>query len=283
MPGGLLGTKLGMTQIYDESGTCTPVTVLQVGPCTVVQKKTAKEDGYAAVQIGYQELDEKKLNKPRRGHFQVRKLKPLRYLQEFHIRNEGLYEVGQTLSIALLQVGDRVDIVGTSKGKGFQGVMRRHGHSGGPGAHGSRFHRIPGSIGQCTHPGEVAKGTKLPGRMGGQRVTTRHLTVVGIREAENRLLVRGAVPGPNDGLVFIRFGNGDFEKRVEGNQPKEAPAEEAAPKEEAAPEAKEEKKVEAKEKSAKEAKPEKNIKEEKPASEEKKAKPEKAKEESKDA
>lgn len=214
MSGGLLGKKFGMTQIYDDAGTCTPVTVLQVGPCMIIQKKSVDRDGYLAVQIGYRELADKKASQPYLGHFRSQKLPPYRHLKEFRVAEDSSYQVGQALSVALLRVGDTVDVTGTSKGKGFQGVIKRHGHSGGPGAHGSRFHRTPGSIGQCAFPGEVAKGTKLPGHMGSRRVTTRGLKVVQVRSEENIILVKGSVPGPADGLVFIRLSGSEFEQRA---------------------------------------------------------------------
>lgn len=214
MPGGLLGTKLGMTQVFDKAGNCIPVTVLRLGPCTVVQKKSKDSDGYTAVQIGYQEVSEKKVTKPLLGHFTSKQLKPLRYLREFRIEDESLFQTGQTLSVNLLQVGDVVDVTGTSKGKGFQGVIKRHGLAGGPAAHGSRFHRTTGSIGQRTSPGEVKKGAKLPGRMGFGRVTTRHLKVVGVRPEEHLVLMGGAVPGPNGGLVFVRLARRTLEQRL---------------------------------------------------------------------
>lgn len=211
---GLLGKKLGMTQIFDESGLCIPVTVVQLGPCTVVQKKAQKTDGYASVQIGFESLSEKKVTKPYLGHFKKRGLAPFRYLKEFQIGEEGVYSVGQLLDINLFQIGDSINVEGVAKGKGFQGVVKRHGFSGGPGTHGSHFHRLPGSIGQCTSPSEVQKGQKLPGRMGGNRVTVRNLKIVGLRPKENILLMRGAVPGPNHGLVFVRLNSEVFEERV---------------------------------------------------------------------
>jgi large subunit ribosomal protein L3 len=211
---GLLGKKVGMTQIFDEAGTCTPVTVLRVGPCTVVQKKTQDSEGYSAVQIGYEALKEKKVNKPYRGHFEKSTLKPFRYLKEFQIPAEETYSVGQLLDVGLFKVGDCIDVTGISKGRGFQGVVKRHGFKGGPGAHGSHFHRVPGSIGQCTTPGEVQKGQKMPGRMGGSRVTVKNLKIMAVRPEEDILLTKGAVPGPNDGLVFIRLNSEIFEERI---------------------------------------------------------------------
>ena len=233
MAGGILGTKLGMTQIFNESGECIPVTVIRVGPCTVIQKKSKLKDGYTAVQIGYDDIKEKHLSKPKQGHFKANGLKFHRHLREFRIADEGLYDVGLRLDINLFQFGDKVDVSGESKGKGFQGVMKRHGHSGGPGAHGSRFHRAPGSIGQNSSPGEVAKGTKLPGRMGGEAITVRNLEVVGIRSDEQNILVRGAIPGPNGALVYVRLPQELFEKRIQDLKPAAEPATEPKPSPEA--------------------------------------------------
>lgn len=228
MPGGLLGKKLGMTQIYDEAGLCVPVTVLRLGPCTITQKKSPERDGYAAIQIGYDEVAEKRLSKAERGHLQANKLKSFRHLREFRPSDEAPFNVGQELAASLVQVGDSVDIVSeTSKGKGFQGVMKRHNFSGGPGAHGSHFHRVPGSIGQCTSPGEVHKGRKMPGQMGNKRITVKNLKVVAVNADDNHVLVRGAVPGPNGGLVFVRLTDNIFLERVKQAVPaEEAPAEE---------------------------------------------------------
>lgn len=216
---GLFGKKLGMTQIFDESGVCIPVTILQVGPCAIVQIKSRSTDGYSAVQIGFEPIEEKKRNKPYLGHFKKKGLTPFRYLGEFRIPEEQNYEIGRRLDVNLFQVGDCIDITGTSKGKGFQGVIKRHGFSGGPGAHGSRFHRVPGSIGQCTTPGEVDKGRKLPGRMGSDRVKARNLKIVAIRSEENIVLAKGAVPGPNDGLIFMHLNEKLFEQRVKEMAP----------------------------------------------------------------
>ena len=228
MAGGLLGRKLGMTQIYDDAGNCIPVTVLRVGPCAITQKKTQERDGYSAVQIGFETVKAEKRTRPLQGHFKKQGVEPQRHLREFRITDESLFEVGQTLRVALFQPGDHVDVSGTSKGKGFQGVMKRYGHSGGPGAHGSRFHRAPGSIGQCTTPGEVARGTKLPGRMGGAAITTRKLQVVEVRHEENDLLLRGSVPGANNSLIFVRLPDAVFVKRWEEVGKADAAAKEPA-------------------------------------------------------
>ncbi len=204
---GLLGRKLGMTQLFEQDGTVVPVTVLQVGPCVVVQKKTAEKDGYDAIQIGFEEIPEKKAaRKPkvRTAHFTKKNVKPQRFLKEFLIEKDAAAEVGQSLTVDLFKAGDFVKVTGVSKGKGFQGVMKRHGKAGGPASHGSRFHRTTGSIGQRTSPGEVFKNMKLPGHMGDKRVTMRGLAVVQIRAEENLMLVRGAVPGAKNNVVMIR-------------------------------------------------------------------------------
>ena len=204
---GLLGKKLGMTQVFDEAGEVVPVTVIQAGPCVVVQKKAVPKEGYDAIQIGFEEISErreKKLTKPYLGHFKKKNVKPFRFLREFRIAKDAAYEVGQVLTVEGFQVGDLVKVTGISKGKGFQGVIKRHGKAGGPATHGSRFHRTTGSIGQRTSPGEVFKNMKLPGHMGDERVTVSNLKVVQVRPQENLLLVLGAIPGAKNNLVVIR-------------------------------------------------------------------------------
>lgn len=200
---GLLGKKLGMTQIFNEAGDVVPVTVIQAGPCTVVQRKTKERDGYEAVQLGFEELPEGKANRPYRNHFAKRSLKPFRFLREFRV-SEAPPEVGQVVSVDSLKAGDRVKVTGISKGKGFQGVIKRHGKAGGPASHGSRFHRSTGSIGQRTSPGEVFKNMKLPGHLGDERVTVENLEVVEVRPKEHLLFLKGAVPGGGNRLVMIR-------------------------------------------------------------------------------
>ncbi len=233
---GLLGKKIGMTQIFDDAGACVPVTVIQVGPCTVVDKKTQERDGYSALQLGYEPIEDRKVNRPKMGHFKKAGVKPFRYLREVRLSGDDLGTVGQALDISLFAVGDKIDVMGTSKGKGFQGVIKRHGFSGGPGAHGSHFHRVPGSIGQCTSPGEVHKGQKMPGRTGGNSVTVRNLRVVALRADDNVLLIRGAIPGPNDGIVFLRMDEALFQERAQAAVPAEV-AEESVEQESAAEEA----------------------------------------------
>lgn len=204
---GLLGKKLGMTQVFDETGDVVPVTVIEAGPCVVVQRKLVDKDGYDAIQVGFDEIPEKKALKRAKaylGHFRKKGVKPFRHLQEFPVGKDETFEVGQVLTVGAFQPGDRVKITGVSKGKGFQGVIKRHGKAGGPASHGSRFHRTTGSIGQRTSPGEVFKNMKLPGHLGDEKVTVKNLQVVQVRSDENLLLVRGAIPGAKNNLVVIR-------------------------------------------------------------------------------
>lgn len=202
MPG-LLGKKIGTTQIFNDSGDIVPVTVVQAGPCVVVQKKTKENDGYEAIQLGFEELKESKASRPYKNHFTKKNLKPYRYLREFRLE-DAAYEVGNILNVDTFKVGDRVKVTGTSKGKGFAGVIKRHGKAGGPASHGSRFHRTTGSIGQRTSPGEVFKNMKLPGHMGSERVTIKNLEIVQVRPEEHLLFIRGAIPGAKNNLVMIR-------------------------------------------------------------------------------
>ncbi|PZN08802.1 MAG: 50S ribosomal protein L3 [Bacillota bacterium] len=207
---GLLGRKLGMTQIFDEEGRAVPVTVVQAGPCVVVQKKTEEKDGYRALQLGFGEIKEKKVNKPMAGHFRKAGVKPVRYLREFRLDDDGeedRYEVGQELTVELFSAGEYVDVTGISKGKGFLGPIARHGFGRGPMSHGSKYHRGPGSLGSSTFPGRVFKGRKMAGRTGGERVTVRGLKVVRVDPERNLLLIQGAVPGPRGGIVSIRKTN----------------------------------------------------------------------------
>ena len=202
----LIGKKLGMTQLFDEQGNQIPVTVILAGPCLVVQKKRREKEGYEAIQLAFDAIPEKKAAqwpKGIRGHFAKKNLPLHRFLKEFRIE-AAPYEEGQLLTVSHFKKGDFLDVSGVSKGKGFQGVIKRHHKSGGPASHGSRFHRSTGSIGQRAWPGEVFKNMKLPGHMGDRRVTVRNLEVVQIRPEENLLLVKGAVPGAQNGLLFIR-------------------------------------------------------------------------------
>lgn len=201
---GLLGRKIGMTQVFGETGEVIPVTVLEVGPCVVTQIRTQDRDGYEAVQLGFGEARPKSLNKPQKGHL-AGAGQLLRYLREFDTENLDEHQIGQVLTVEIFGAGDLIDVTGTSKGRGFQGVMKRHGFRGGPRTHGqSDRSRAPGSIGAGTDPGHVWKGTRMAGRMGNHRVTTQNLRVVEVLADRNVLLVRGSVPGAKNGLVIVR-------------------------------------------------------------------------------
>lgn len=214
MPLGLMGHKKGMTQIFGKSGELIPVTVLELGPCTVVQKKEKSRDGYDAVQLGFKKMTKaRRVNKPTRGFFSKRKLDPFAWLKEFRVENPSLFEDASVLKAEIFQAGDRVDVEGITKGRGFQGVIKRHGKHGGPDAHGSDFHRRPGSIGMRTWPGRVLKNMRLPGRMGSRQVLTRNLEVVSVVPGENLILVQGAVPGARNGRVILYNRAKDFETR----------------------------------------------------------------------
>lgn len=201
----ILGTKVGMTQIFAEDGLAIPVTVIQAGPCTVLQKKTVETDGYTAVKIGFGEAKEKRMNKPEKGLFTKIKVAPKKHVREFRPESIESFEVGQEISVTdMFQAGDRIDVTGISKGKGFQGAIKRHGHKKGPETHGSMYHRRVGSMGANTNPGRVFKGKKLPGHMGLDKVTVQNLDVVRVDLERNLLLVRGAVPGPKGALLTIK-------------------------------------------------------------------------------
>jgi large subunit ribosomal protein L3 len=205
---GLVGRKVGMTQIFDADGTAVPVTVIQAGPCPVVQKKTVATDGYEAIQIGFQsEAKAARLTKPVRGHFDKVQVPYQRHLREIRLRGgEGEFQVGQVLTVNLFAAGDLVRVSGITKGRGFQGGVKRWGYKGGPMTHGAMFHRAPGSIGASSFPSRVFRGHHLPGHMGAARLTVRGLQVVSVDPEKNLLLVRGAVPGPTGGLLTIRKG-----------------------------------------------------------------------------
>ncbi len=201
---GILGRKVGMTRVYNEHGRSIPVTVIEAGPCTVLQKKTIAKEGYNAIQVGFLEKKESRINKPLSGHFKRSGGKGFYYVREFRVSDPESFDLGQQITIAdILQVGDKIDISGKAKGRGFQGVMKRHGFAGGKASHGSGFHRAPGSIGCSAYPGRVIKGKKLPGQMGNNLVTQKNLTIVDIRNEDNILLVEGAVPGAKNGLLSI--------------------------------------------------------------------------------
>ena len=201
MQKGLIGRKVGMTQIFDEEGKVIPVTAIEVGPCTVTQIKTEEQDGYTAVQLGFGDVKERKLNKPELGHLSKNKLAPKKYLREFRLDSVEGMKVGDELKADVFAVGDKVDVQGTSKGKGFQGVIKRHGQSRGPMGHGSMYHRRPGSMGSTSTPGRVFKGKKLPGHMGNTTVTIQNLKVVKVDTEKNAILVKGSVPG-NKGVIL---------------------------------------------------------------------------------
>ena len=203
MKKGILGKKIGMTQIFDENGNVIPVTAIQAGPCVVIQKKTKDNDGYSAIQLGFGEAKEKQITKPEKGHFSKVNQTPKKYLKEFRLENSEDYSAGDEIKADIFNEGERIDIRGVSKGKGFQGVIKRHNAHRGPMEHGSMYHRRPGSMGATTTPGRVFKGKKLPGHMGNEKVTIQNLTVVKIDVEKNILLVKGAVPGQKGGLLYI--------------------------------------------------------------------------------
>ncbi len=200
---GLIGKKIGMTRIFDENGASVPVSVIRVGPCPVVQVKTEDNDGYEAVQVGFEEMRPTKANLPRLGHFRKCKLPPYRFVQEFRVKDAGRFEPGQLLSVEVFNDAALVNVSGKSKGKGFQGVVKRHGFHGGKKTHGSKSHRVPGSIGMAAYPGRVLKGRKLPGQMGHENVNVRNLEVAGIDLENNLLLLKGAVPGSRNTILRV--------------------------------------------------------------------------------
>ena len=201
---GVLGEKLGMTQVWDDDNKVVPVTVVKAGPCVVTQVRTPENDGYSAVQIAFGAIDPRKVNKPASGHFEKAGVTPRRHLVEIRTDDASEYVLGQELSAGTFEVGHMVDIVGTTKGKGFAGVMKRHGFHGLRATHGvQRKHRSPGSIGGCSTPGRVFKGMKMAGRMGGERQTTLNLRIQGVDLERGLILVKGAIPGPKGGLVFV--------------------------------------------------------------------------------
>ena len=199
----IIGKKIGMTQIFDENGYVIPVTVIEAGPCTVAQVKSVDTDGYNAVQLGFGEVKDKHINKPEKGHFAKSKLSAKKHLREFKVE-EADVKVGDEVKADVFTAGDKIDVQGTTKGKGFQGVIKRHGQSRGPMGHGSMYHRRPGSMGSTSTPGRVFKGKKLPGHMGVQTVTIQNLDVVRVDMDKNVLLVKGSVPGPKGAILKIR-------------------------------------------------------------------------------
>jgi len=206
MATGIIGKKLGMTQVFDESGNHIPVTVLEAGPCTVIDVRTPKRNGYAAVALGFGSRDLNKVNKPKRGVFERVGSFAFDVVKEFRVPEEGLGEFapGQEITVQAFSIGQLVDVVGVSKGKGFAGVVKRWGFHGGRATHGSRFHRAPGSIGMCADPSRTFKGRKLPGHLGDRRVTVKDLSIVDVKPDKNIILIKGAIPGAKDGIVFIK-------------------------------------------------------------------------------
>jgi len=203
MEKGILAKKVGMTRIFDEDGRAVPVTVLEAGPCYVVAKKTAEKDGYKAIQVGFKAARKNALNKPLSGHFARAGVAPLKHVRELKVVDADSYQVGQEIKADIFKAGEYVDVTGISKGKGFAGSIKRHGQSRGPMSHGSRYHRGPGSLGSID-PARVFKGQTLPGRMGGKRVTVQKLKVIKVDPEKNLLVVRGAVPGPRNGLLIVK-------------------------------------------------------------------------------
>ena len=200
----ILTTKVGMTQVFSEDGVLTPVTVLQAGPCVVTQVKTVENDGYSAVQVGFGDIREKLVNKPKKGHFAKAGVTAKRFLKEFRLEDAESYTLGQEIKADVFAAGDKVDATAKSKGKGFQGAIKRHGQSRGPMAHGSKYHRHAGSNGSATTPGRVFKGKHMPGHMGAVRVTVQNLEVVSVDAEKNLIPVKGAVPGPKKSLVMLK-------------------------------------------------------------------------------
>ena len=200
----ILGKKIGMSQVYDDNSLI-PVTVVEAGPCIVVQRKVKEKDGYNAIQLGFEEVKETQVNKPKLGHFRKAKVSPRRFLKEFRVENIGGLKVGDVIKVSVFKESDLVDVAGVSKGKGFAGVVKRYGFKGGPASHGAKhWHRRPGSIGASSDPSRVFKGKKMPGRMGSKKVTTRNLKLVKIDEELNLLLIEGSLPGRKGGFVAIK-------------------------------------------------------------------------------
>lgn len=201
---GVLGKKVGMTQVFDEDGKAVPVTVIEAGPCSVVEVRTPEKNSYSAVQLGFEDIKEGRLNKGERGYFAKQETSPKRYLREFRVDDVSPYTVGQEITVELFKGGDRVDVRGISKGKGYAGVMKRHNFGGGAASHGaSKVHRKAGSPGASSSPGHIFKGKKMAGRMGGEQVTTKNLTVFAVDVDNNLILVKGSVPGAGDQLVLV--------------------------------------------------------------------------------
>ncbi|MGN9164869.1 50S ribosomal protein L3 [Tissierellaceae bacterium HCP3S3_D8] len=200
----IIGRKIGMTQIFQEDGSLVPVTVIEAGPVVVVQKKTIEKDGYNAIQIGFENIKANKINKPLKGHFDKADVEYKKFLREFIVDNPDEFQIGQEIKVDIFESGDKVDVIGTSKGKGTQGVIKRHGFSRGRETHGSKFHRAPGGMSAGTYPGRVFKGHRMAGRMGNERVTIQNLEIVRVDLDKNLILIKGAIPGPKKGVVEIK-------------------------------------------------------------------------------
>ena len=201
---GILGKKLGMTQIYDEKGVLHPVTVIAAGPCTILQKKTEEKEKYTAYQLGFDDAKEKNTANSMKGHFKKAKSSPKRFVREFRATKDESLNVGDAVTVTRFAPGQMVDVIGISKGKGFQGVVRRHRFAGGGAAHGSKSHRRPGAIGMRAWPGRIWKNARMPGHMGDVKITTQNLPVIQVRENENILILRGSVPGSNGSYLVVR-------------------------------------------------------------------------------
>lgn len=200
----IIGRKIGMTQVFDEDGVVTPVTVVEAGPLKVIQKKTLENDGYNAIQVGFEDKKENRVNKPLKGHFDKAGVEYKKNIREFKVENVEEFEIGQEIKVDAFETGDKVDVVGISKGKGTQGPIKRHNYSRGPESHGSKYHRSGGARAAAAYPGRVFKGSKGAGRMGNERVTVQNLEIVRVDVERNLLLVKGAVPGPKGGLLIIK-------------------------------------------------------------------------------
>ena len=200
----IMAKKIGMTQVFTENGALVPVTVLEAGPCVVIQKKTMENDGYEAIQVGFKDAKAKKVNKPAKGHFDKAGVAAKKYLKEFRLEDTSAYEVGAEIKADVFAAGDKIDVSAVSKGKGFQGAIKRHGQSRGPMAHGSKYHRHAGSNGAASDPSKVFKGKKMPGHMGHKKVTVQNLEIVRVDLDNSLILVKGAVPGPKKSLVTIK-------------------------------------------------------------------------------
>lgn len=200
----IFGKKIGMTQVFKEDGSVVPVTVVEAGPLVVVQKKTMDKDGYNAIQVGYENVKAHRVNKPSKGHFDKANVEYKRYLREVIVENPDEFQIGQEIKVDIFEAGDMVDVTGISKGKGTQGVIKRHGFGRGRETHGSKFHRAPGGMSAGTYPGRVFKGHKMAGRMGNEKVTIQKLEIVRVDADNNLILIKGAIPGPKKGFVTIK-------------------------------------------------------------------------------